>query len=106
MLPCLTVCADLVGILGGLTVATVGLGLPAQVYLRQTRLAVTVWDVSSGLIKSVAFAILIAGVGCLRGFEARGGAESVGRITTSAIVASIFLIIVADAIFTVVFHYW
>jgi phospholipid/cholesterol/gamma-HCH transport system permease protein len=106
MLPCLTVCADLVGILGGLTVATVGLGLPAQVYLRQTRLALSVWDVSSGLIKSVAFAMLIAGVGCLRGFEARGGAESVGRITTSAIVASIFLIIVADAIFTVVFHYW
>ncbi|MFI5396657.1 MAG: MlaE family lipid ABC transporter permease subunit [Candidatus Binatia bacterium] len=106
MLPCLTVCADLVGILGGLTVATVGLGLPAQVYLRQTRLALTVWDITSGLIKSVAFAILIAGVGCLRGFEARGGAESVGRSTTSAIVASIFLIIVADAIFTIVFHYW
>src|SRR5206468_3828983 len=62
--------------------------------------------VCSGLIKSVAFAILIAGVGCLRGFQARGGAESVGRITTSAIVAGIFLIIVTDAIFTVLFHYW
>jgi len=66
----------------------------------------TVWDVLSGLIKTVAFAILIAGVGCLRGFQARGGAESVGRSTTSAIVAGIFLIIVADAIFTVLFHYW
>jgi phospholipid/cholesterol/gamma-HCH transport system permease protein len=106
MLPCLTLCADLIGILGGLTVAVVGLGLPAQVYVRQTRLALSVWDVYSGLIKSVAFAILIAGVGCLRGFQAQGGAESVGRITTSAIVAGIFLIIVADAVFTVVFHYW
>ena len=106
MLPCLTLCADLIGILGGLTVAVVGLGLPAQVYVRQTRIALSVWDVYSGLIKSVAFAILIAGVGCLRGFQAQGGAESVGRITTSAIVAGIFLIIVADAVFTVVFHYW
>jgi phospholipid/cholesterol/gamma-HCH transport system permease protein len=62
--------------------------------------------VYSGLIKSVAFAILISGVGCLRGFQAAGGAESVGRITTSAIVAAIFLVIVADAVFTVLFHYW
>ncbi len=106
MLPCLTLVADLVGILGGLTVAVLGLGLPVQVYVRQTRIAMGIWDVYSGLIKSVAFAILIAGVGCLRGFQAQGGAESVGRITTSAIVAAIFLIIVADAIFTVLFHYW
>ena len=53
------------------------------------------WDVGQGLVKTVVFAILIAGVGCLRGFEAREGAESVGRITTSAIVAGIFLIIVS-----------
>ena len=106
MLPCLTLGADLVGILGGLTVAVIGLGLPVEVYVRQTRLALGIWDVYSGLIKSVAFAILIAGVGCLRGFQAEGGAESVGRITTSAIVAAIFLIIVADAVFTVIFHYW
>jgi len=106
MLPCLTLVADLVGILGGLLVAVTGLGLPVQVYVRQTRLAMSMWDVYSGLIKAVAFAILIAGVGCLRGFQARGGAESVGRITTSAIVAGIFLIIVADAVFTVLFHYW
>ncbi len=106
MLPCLTLFADAVGILGGLTVATFGLGLPVQVYVRQTRLALGIWDVYSGLIKSVAFAILIAGVGCLRGFQAHAGAESVGRVTTSAIVAGIFLIIVADAVFTVIFHAW
>ena len=106
MLPCLTIVADAVGIFGGLTVAVLGLNLPAIVYIRQTRIAMTTWDIYSGLIKSVAFAVLIAGVGCLRGFQASGGAESVGRITTSAIVAAIFLIIVADAIFTVVFHYW
>ena len=106
MLPCLTLVSDLVGILGGLTVGVLGQGLPVQVYVRQTRIAMRIWDVASGLIKSVAFAILIAGVGCLRGFQAETGAESVGRITTSAIVAGIFLIIVTDAVFTMVFHYW
>ena len=64
------------------------------------------WDVTSGLIKSVVFALLIAGIGCLRGFQATAGAESVGRITTSAIVTSIFAIISADAVFTVLFHDW
>jgi phospholipid/cholesterol/gamma-HCH transport system permease protein len=106
MLPCLTLISDLVGILGGLTVAVLGLDLPAQVYIRQTRIALRVWDVYSGLLKSFAFAILVAGVGCLRGFQASSGAESVGRITTSAIVAGIFLIIVSDAVFTVIFSYW
>ncbi len=106
MLPCLTIVADLVGILGGLVVAVAGMDLPAPVYFRQLRAAVTAWDVISGLVKTVAFAVLIAGVGCLRGFQASTGAESVGRITTSAIVAAIFLIILADAVFTVIFHYW
>jgi len=106
MLPCLTLIADVVGILGGLFVSVVGLDMPPQVFLRQTRIALDVWDVASGLVKSFAFAVLIAGVGCLRGFQARSGAESVGRVTTSAIVAGIFLIIVADAVFTMVFHFW
>lgn len=106
MQPCLTLFADLIGILGGLTVAVLGLELPAQVYLRQTRQAMVMWDITSGLLKSVAFAVMIAGVGCRRGFQASTGAESVGRITTSAIVAGIFLIIITDAVFTVIFHYW
>jgi len=106
MLPCLTLYADFVGIIGGMTVGVAGLGLPVQVYIRQTASSMAFWDIGSGLIKSIAFALLISGVGCLRGFQASTGAESVGRITTSAIVAGIFLIIVADAIFTVVFHYF
>jgi phospholipid/cholesterol/gamma-HCH transport system permease protein len=106
MLPCLTLFADLIGILGGMLVAVGVLDLPAQVYFRQLRMVLTAWDVWSGLIKTFAFAILIAGVGCLRGFQARTGAESVGRITTSAIVAGLFLIIITDAVFTVLFHYW
>jgi phospholipid/cholesterol/gamma-HCH transport system permease protein len=106
MLPCLTIFADLVGILGGLFVAVVSLDLPSVVYFRQMRLYMGPWDVGQGLVKSVVFALLIAQIGCLRGFQAQTGAESVGRITTSAIVSSIFAIIVADAVFTLLFHEW
>jgi phospholipid/cholesterol/gamma-HCH transport system permease protein len=106
MLPCLTLFADLVGILGGLFVSVFSLGLPSVVYFRQMKLYMSIGDINTGLIKSVVFALLIASIGCLRGFQATSGAESVGRITTSAIVSSIFAIIVADAIFTVLFHYW
>jgi phospholipid/cholesterol/gamma-HCH transport system permease protein len=106
MLPCLTLFADLIGIIGGLFVAVFNLGLPAVVYMRQMALYMTFNDIGTGLIKSVVFALLIATIGCLRGFQARSGAESVGRITTSAIVSGIFSIIVADAIFTLLFHDW
>ncbi len=106
MLPCLTLFADLVGILGGLVVALFSLEIPAVVYFRQMKWYMTFWDIGQGLMKAVVFAFLIAGIGCMRGFEAREGAESVGRITTSAIVAGIFAIIVADAVFTVLFNVW
>lgn len=106
MLPCLVLFADLIGIAGGLTVSTLWLGLPPEVYIRQTQRALGAWDVYSGLVKALAFAILIGAAGCLRGFQVRGGADSVGRQTTSAVVSGIFLIIAADAVFTILFHYW
>lgn len=106
MLPCLTVFADVVGILGGLVVAVVSLNLPAVVYFRQMRVYMSMKDVGQGLVKALVFAVLIAGIGCLRGFEARNSAESVGRITTAAIVTGIFAIICADAVFTVLFNVW
>jgi phospholipid/cholesterol/gamma-HCH transport system permease protein len=98
--------ADMIGIVGGLFVAVFNLGLPAVVYLRQMALYMTFNDIGTGLIKSIVFAFLIATIGCMRGFQARSGAESVGQITTSAIVSGIFSIIVADAIFTLLFHDW
>src|SRR5690606_13269371 len=106
MLPCLTMFANLVGIIGGLFVAVFQLDIPAVVYFRQMKAYMVWWDIGQGLVKSVVFAFLVAGVGCLRGFEATQGAESVGRITTSAIVAGIFAIICADAVFTVLFNVW
>ncbi|MEO8605798.1 MAG: MlaE family lipid ABC transporter permease subunit, partial [bacterium] len=106
MLPCLTLFADVVGVLGGLFVAVFQLDLPAVVYFRQMKAYMVPWDIGQGLLKAFVFAVLIAGIGCLRGFEARESAESVGRITTSAIVAGIFAVICADAVFTVLFNVW
>lgn len=106
MLPCLTLFADLLGILGGLFVAMFSLEIPAVVYFRQMKAYMSIWDVGQGLVKAVVFAILVAAIGCMRGFQARQGAESVGQVTTAAIVAGIFAIICADAVFTVLFNVW
>lgn len=104
-MPLLTLYADLLGLLGGLAVGVLGLDLTVQGYLLETQKALDLFDVFSGLIKSFAFALIVAGVGCLRGLQTKGGAESVGKAATSAVVAGIFLIIVADAVFTVIFQY-
>jgi len=104
-MPILTCYADLLGILGGLVVAVTGLDLTLQGYLIQTRKAVGLFDVFSGLSKSFAFAFIVSGIGCLRGFQTRGGADSVGQAATSAVVSGIFLIILVDAVFTVIFQY-
>jgi len=104
-LPILTCYADFLGIIGGLVVAVTGLDLTVQGYLIQTQKAVSLFDVFSGIIKSFAFAFIVSGIGCLRGFQTRGGADSVGQAATSAVVSGIFLIILVDAIFTVIFQY-
>jgi len=104
MLPCLTVLADVVGMLGGAVVASVSLGIPMNLYVEQTLRALLLKDIFSGLIKSWVFAGIIAGVGCYQGFRVEGGAEGVGRRTTASVVAAIFLIIAADLIFTVIFY--
>jgi phospholipid/cholesterol/gamma-HCH transport system permease protein len=105
MVPLLTMYADFFGILGGLIVGVLGLDLTVFTYLKETQRSLTLLDIVTSLIKSGVFAMLIAGIGCQRGFEVRGGAEAVGSATTSAVVAAIFLIIVADSAFALVFHY-
>jgi len=104
-LPLLTLFADLIGIGGGLFVGVISLDLTVQGYLLETRKAIDLFDVFSGVLKSFSFALIIAGVGCLRGFQVQGSADSVGNAATSAVVSGIFLILLADAIFTVIFQY-
>ena len=76
----------------------------ANAYLIETHKAVGLWDVFSGCLKTGFFGLSIALIACQRGLAARGGAEGVGRATTSAVVTSLFAIVVVDAIFTVLFN--
>jgi len=104
MLPCLTVIADFLGIAGGYLFAMTSLDLTSVRYLNQVESALTFKDLSSGLIKSFVFAGIIAINGVYQGFSAKGGADSVGLSTTQSVVVSIFLIILADLFFTVLFY--
>ncbi len=103
MLPCLTVIADFIGILGGYVIAMATLNITSVRYINQTILALTFRDLSSGLVKSFFFALIIVSIGCYEGFNVQGGAEGVGKSTTRSVVASIFCIIAADVFFTALF---
>jgi phospholipid/cholesterol/gamma-HCH transport system permease protein len=103
--PVLTLYSDFFGIGGGLAVGVLGLDLTVYTYVKETMSVISVTSIFKGLLKSVVFAVLIAGIGCQRGFQVRGGAEAVGSATTSAVVAAIFLIIVTDSAFAILFSY-
>ena len=106
VVPFLTLFSDLCAILGGLVVGVFMLDLTANAYISQTINTLTLFDVFWGFLKSGIFALLITIVGCLRGFQVKGGAASVGQATTSAVVTGIFLIILSDSIFAVILRYW
>jgi phospholipid/cholesterol/gamma-HCH transport system permease protein len=106
MVPILTVIGDTVAIAGGATVGVLGLDLTLPAYLAETRLRLTFWNITTGLMKSVAFAMAIALIGCNWGLQTRGGAEGVGRATTSAVVTMLFALVIIDAAFTLVFYAW
>lgn len=104
-LPSLTIVADLIGALGGLVVAVISLDLTPASYINQVGRVLEVGDVVKGLIKSLVFGVEVAIIGCLKGFQVKGGAEGVGTAATSAVVTSIFIIVSTDAIFAVLYHY-
>ncbi len=106
VVPLLVLFSDLFAILGGLVVGTTMLDLTINGYVTQTINTLSLYDVFLGVFKGGIFAILISWIGCLRGFQAKGGATSVGRATTSAVVSSIFLIVISDSIFVVILRYW
>jgi phospholipid/cholesterol/gamma-HCH transport system permease protein len=106
VVPVLTLFADLFAIFGGLVISVSMLDLTISTYISQTIKALDLFEFSWGLMKSVVFAALIAWIGCLRGFQVRGGASEVGNAATSAVVSGIFLIILFDSIFAVMRSYW
>jgi phospholipid/cholesterol/gamma-HCH transport system permease protein len=102
-LPLLTFYADVMGLIGGAVMVYFDLGFTTPIYLRQLESAITPNTLWVGMIKAPFFAFLIALVGCFEGLRVKSNAESVGQQTTRAVVESIFLVIVFDAFFSVMF---
>jgi len=105
MMPCLTTWADMMGVLGGAVFGITSADFTFTGYIQATLDALLKRDIISGLIKSVMFGITITAVGCYEGFATGAGAEEVGRSTTSAVVMSIFMVIIVDVIFTAIFYF-
>jgi phospholipid/cholesterol/gamma-HCH transport system permease protein len=104
VMPLLVLVADIVGILGGLVVGIVSLDLTVTGFFKEIQRSVSLSDVFSGVTKSVVFGLAIALVACQQGLATSGGAEGVGRRTTSAVVTTLFTLVVLDAIFTIFFQ--
>jgi phospholipid/cholesterol/gamma-HCH transport system permease protein len=102
-LPILTLYASLMALAGGAIMAMVELDIGLPQFLTQLREAITATTFWVGMVKAPVFAFLIALVGCFEGLQVSGSAESVGKHTTKAVVESIFLVIIADAAFSILF---
>jgi phospholipid/cholesterol/gamma-HCH transport system permease protein len=103
--PCVTAVAMFIMILGGFTASVVIVGVDPSLYIDMTTDSLVEKDLVIGMVKSIFFAVAICWVGVYRGFQVEGGAEGVGRQTTSSVVTSIFLIIIVDLVFTVLFYF-
>ncbi len=102
-LPLLVFYADIMGLFGGAVMSYATLDITFGQFIRQLHSAVGLNTVAAGLIKAPVFALVIAIVGCYEGMKVSGSAESVGALTTKAVVEGIFLVIVIDAVFSVLF---
>lgn len=106
VIPMLTIFSSFFAIAGGLFIGVTMLDLSTSTYIQQTIDTLKLFEVFWGLSKSLVFAVIISVVGCLRGFQAKGGAAAVGNAATSAVVTCIFLIILFDSLFAVMRSYW
>lgn len=102
-LPLLTVWAGVMGLFGGIAISNAVLGISPMVFMERVGESVSLSSYLIGIGKAPVFAAIIAGVGCFQGFRVADSAESVGRQTTVSVVQSIFLVIVVDALFSIVF---
>ena len=102
LVPFLVFIDDVIGILGGYLVAVYHLGFNSGNYIHNTFMAMSTWDVMSGLIKGAVFGFVICLMGCYQGFSSKGGAQGVGRATTNSVVTSSIIILLLDGILTFV----
>jgi len=103
MTPLLVLFSDLIGMVGG-AVTMQSFSIPIVAFLKEIDSAVTLTDFLAGFVKSFVFAVLIAGVGCLRGLQTRAGASAVGDAATRAVVTGIILLVVVDGLFAVAYY--
>jgi phospholipid/cholesterol/gamma-HCH transport system permease protein len=96
MVPILAALANIIGIIGGFLVASIQLKIASGIYWEEVKTFVDVDDVTHGIIKAFVFGLIIVTTACYKGFNCSGGAEGVGRATTSAVVISMVLILVGD----------
>ncbi len=104
MMPLLALYANALGVIGGMVVAMGLLSIPPTAYWVEMKTIVDLSDIMVGVIKAGAFGLIVGLAGCLRGLQAERSAMGVGRAATSAVVTAILLIIVADAVFAVLFN--
>jgi phospholipid/cholesterol/gamma-HCH transport system permease protein len=104
MTPLLTIYANVWGLVGG-AVVFLSSGYPFVTYSQQVMTAISLSTLLGGLAKTLVFGFVVGGVGCLRGLETLRGASAVGVSTTRAVVAGIFLIILADCVFSVAYYF-
>jgi phospholipid/cholesterol/gamma-HCH transport system permease protein len=102
-LPLLTIVADLVGLTGGALLCRLLLDMPLTQYINRVNEAIAPTTFWVGLLKAPVFAVLIGMAGVYRGMQVRNSSRELGRLTTVAVVQSIFLVILADALFAVLF---
>ena len=100
--PLLTIFADLVGLLGG-ALTMQSFGIPFVTFMHEIESIVRFQDFMVGWVKSFVFALLIAGIGCLRGLQTGAGASAVGDAATRAVVSGIVLIVIVDGVFAVLY---
>lgn len=105
MLPALTILGNFSGIIGGFLVGTNSLGITPALYMQTTFKYLVVKDIYTGFVKSFVFAVIIALIGCYQGLNTSGGAEGVGKATTTSVVISFILIILADCLLTAFFYF-
>jgi phospholipid/cholesterol/gamma-HCH transport system permease protein len=102
-LPLLVVVANTLGVMGGWLIGTTQLGFASGAYLKATFDFMQFWDVASGLVKAAVFGFVVTLMGCWCGYNSGGGAQGVGRATTSAVVSSSILILALDYVLTSIF---
>lgn len=105
-LPLLTVYADVLGVFGGMLIAANQLNVSFTAFLARFEEAVALRHFLIGVGKAPFFAVIIALVGCYQGFQIRGGVDDVGRHTTMSVVQSIFLVIIFDALCSIILNWW